>query len=128
MTGLVLLLVGQWCLMVRFLSWNVRGLNDWDKRVFLIFFLWDWKCVLVYLQLTKLENIQHLDIHSIWGNQTIGCVALNAIGTVGGILVMWAKTLSNWCLLVGIFQSLASSEWSMLALRLWDEVCSIRDG
>ena len=77
--------------MFRFISWNVKGINDRDKRVLLKNFLRDWKCDLICLQETKLEDVELSDICSIWGNQHVGFAIVKAIGLVGGILVLWNK-------------------------------------
>ena len=57
--------------MFRFISWNVRGINDRDKRALPKFFLRDWNCDLICLQETKLEDVELSNIHSIWGNEPV---------------------------------------------------------
>ena len=66
------LLVGGKFLMVRLLSWNVRGLNDIVKRALLRSVLRKWNCDLVCLQETKLETIELADVRSVWGIQSVG--------------------------------------------------------
>ena len=87
--------------MFRFISWNVRGINGRDKRVLLKNFLRDWNCDLICLQETKLEDFELSDIRSIWGNQHVGFAVLKAIGSAGGILVLWNKNsfqlISSYC-------------------------------
>jgi len=56
MTGQLPRLARCLCLMFRLLSWNVRGINDLHKRDVLKSFLRDWKCDLICLQETKLED------------------------------------------------------------------------
>ena len=73
----------------------MRGLNDRDKIYLLKNFLRDWKCDLVCLQEMKLENVQLSHIRSIWGNHSVGFAALNAIGSTGGILVMWDENTGH---------------------------------
>jgi len=85
----LLLLVGGKFLMVRLLSWNVRGLNDIVKRALLRSVLREWNCDLVCLQETKLETIELADVRSVWGIQSAGFAMLRATGTAGGILVLW---------------------------------------
>jgi len=77
MIGRVLLLAGY--LMFMFISWNVRGINDRDKRALPKNFLRDWNCDLICLQETKLEEVEFSDIRSIWGNQAVGFAVLKAI-------------------------------------------------
>jgi len=74
--------------MVRLLSWNVRGLNDREKRVLLKNVLREWNCDLICLQETKLEKVELSDIRSIWGIQQVGFSVLKATGSAGGVLVL----------------------------------------
>ena len=87
--------------MFRFISWNVRGIHDRDKRALLKNFLRDWNCDLICIQETKLEEVELADIRSIWGNHVVGFAVLKAIGTAGGILVLWNKNsfhlISSYC-------------------------------
>jgi len=66
--------------MFRFISWNVRSINDRDMRALLKNFLRDWKCDLICIQETKVEEVELADIRSIWGNQAVGFEVLKAIG------------------------------------------------
>jgi len=79
----------------------VKGINDCDKRFSFKNLLRDWNCDLIYLQETKLEDIELSNIHSIWGNQLMRFAVLKAIGSVGGILVLWNKNsfqlISSYC-------------------------------
>ena len=95
MRRLVLPVVGCWCLMFKLLSWNVRGINDKEKRLLIKNVLRDWRCNLVCFQETKLDEVQLSDIRSIEGNQSMDFVALKAQGSAGGIIVMWDKTFFN---------------------------------
>ena len=70
--------------MFRLLSWNVKGINDRDKKVLLKIFLRDWKCDLVFLQETKMEVVSPSDIRSFWGYHSVDFAALNAVGLLGG--------------------------------------------
>jgi len=76
--------------MVRLLTWNVRGLNDSDKRVLLRIFSRVWNCDLICLQETKFENAGLSDIRSIWVNHHVGFLVLKVIGSTGGVLVLWS--------------------------------------
>ena len=42
---------------LRMVSWNVRGLNDAQKRLVVRNLLWDWNCDIVCLQETKLVGM-----------------------------------------------------------------------
>jgi len=69
--------------MVRLLSWNVRGLNDIAKRAMLKNVLREWKCDLICLQETKLEDVELNVVRSIWGNHQVGFSMLKARGASG---------------------------------------------
>lgn len=51
---------------LRIISWNVRGLNDNEKRLRVRNIIKTWKAVIVCLQETKLELITRRVIHRIW--------------------------------------------------------------
>ena len=65
--------------MFRFISWNIRSINDRDKRVLPKKIFRDWNCDLTCLQETKLEEVELSDIRSIWGNQAVGFEVLKTI-------------------------------------------------
>ena len=44
-------------MMLRLLSWNVRGLNDPDKLMVVKFFVKDWKRDIVCIQETKINEM-----------------------------------------------------------------------
>ena len=73
----------------------MRGINDSNKRSILKNILREWRCNLVCIQETKLEDVQLSDIRSIGGNQYLDFVALKAQGTAGGIIVMWDRNSFN---------------------------------
>ena len=69
-----------------------EGLNDLEKRVLLRNVLRDWNCNLICLQETKLEDVELSDIRSIWGTSMLGFLGFSvfkAIGSPGGVLVLW---------------------------------------
>jgi hypothetical protein len=129
---------------IHFLSWNVRGLNNPQKRGVVKILLQDWKCDVVCLQETKLGGIDLGVIRSLCGNPYIDWVALNAVNTVGGVLLMWDKrVLEKVDSVVGTFsvscswKSLSNGfEWACsgiygpnlegLRAELWGELVDIR--
>jgi endonuclease/exonuclease/phosphatase family metal-dependent hydrolase len=52
---------------VKILSWNVRGLNDRDKRLQVRSFIKQWRADIICLQETKLELVSRRIVHSLWG-------------------------------------------------------------
>ena len=94
---------------LKLLSWNVRGLNEVDKRLQIHNLLRSWKVDIVCLQETKLEWITRGIVRSIWGCPYVDWLYLGSDGASGGILLMWdrpvmEKVEESW----GIFRFLAS--------------------
>ena len=75
------------------LSWNVRGLNNPQKRERVKFWLRQWKCDIICLQESKLNSLDKGIIRSIWGNPYVGWEVLHAEGTSGGVILMWDKRI-----------------------------------
>ena len=131
--------------MVRMLSWNVRGLNDINKRAMLKNVLREWHCDLICLQETKLEDVNFNVVRSIWGNHHVGFSVLKARGAAGGVLVLWnANMFHLFDSLIGDFSITCflhmrdgSVSWAFTGiygphvrtdkLRMLEELGSIRD-
>jgi len=71
--------------MFRMLSWNVRGISDLLKRDVVKSFLRGWKCDLICLQETKLQDISLSVIRSLWGQYSVGFMFLKAAGASGAL-------------------------------------------
>ena len=76
---------------LRLLSWNVRGLNNPQKREVCKNLLKEWKCDIVCFQETKLSSLNSLVVRSLWGSPFLDWVVLDAINTAGGVLLVWDK-------------------------------------
>lgn len=74
---------------LKFLSWNVRGLNVRNKRIAVRQSLLIEKPDLVCIQETKLENLNNRMTKEICGNRLAQVETLPAQGTKGGIIVAW---------------------------------------
>ncbi|KAG2706151.1 hypothetical protein I3760_05G090600 [Carya illinoinensis] len=74
----------------KILTWNVRGLNDINKRLRIRSLLRPWKADIICLQEIKLKLITRT-IRSMWGCQYVGWAYKPSDGASGGILVMWDK-------------------------------------
>ena len=58
-------------LKLRLISWNVRGLNNPQKRESVKHWIQSWKCDVVCLQETKLEVVDFQLVRSLWGNSFV---------------------------------------------------------
>ena len=76
---------------LRIISWNVRGLNNREKRRRVHNSLRMWKGDVVCLQETKMESISTGVVRSIWGSPFVGWDFQAAEGASGGMLLMWDK-------------------------------------
>ena len=76
---------------IKILSWNVRRVNDPDKRRVIKSFLRTNKVDLVCLQETKVQEMNNVMARSLGVGRFLNWRALNAEGSVGGILLLWDK-------------------------------------
>ena len=74
---------------LRLLSWNVRGLNNPQKIESIKSWLRSWKCDVVCLQETKLAGVDLQLARSLWGTSFVDWEFLLAVGSAGGVLLMW---------------------------------------
>ena len=70
---------------LRLLSWNVRGLNNPQKREVCKNLLKKWKCDIVCFQETKLPSYNSLVVRSLWRSPFLDWVVLDAVNTAGGV-------------------------------------------
>lgn len=76
---------------LKIVSWNVRGLNEIEKRTKVKNQLHGWKANVVCLQKTKMELISLTIIYSLRNCCHVGWSFFLLKGASGGILVMWDK-------------------------------------
>ena len=76
---------------VKILSWNVRGVNDPNKRKVINNFIRTQRVDLVCLQETKGQEMNNVMACSLRVGRFLKWKALNAEGTEGGILLLWDK-------------------------------------
>jgi exonuclease III len=70
------------------LNWNVRGLNSTARQQVLRDLIADHRCTVVYVQETKLANVDDRIIAQALGPQFVGSVAvLPAQGISGGVII-----------------------------------------
>jgi exonuclease III len=50
----------------KIISWNVRGMNEYEKRIKIMRRLREWKADIVCLQETKMEVINIEVVRSVW--------------------------------------------------------------
>jgi exonuclease III len=77
---------------IKFISWNVRGLNERKKRLAVRETFLLEKPDLVCLQETKLEKIDQRMIREICGLRLLKYEAIKSQGTRGGIIIAWTPT------------------------------------
>ena len=80
---------------VKIISWNVRGLNEQDKRLGVRNLIRRWGLDVVCFQETKMGLINRAVIHRLWGGQYVDWSYLGSCGASGGVLVMWDTQLVN---------------------------------
>lgn len=72
------------------ISWNVRGLIDARKRQLIKSLLHTWKADVYCFRETKLQGDIRNIVRELWANRWVKYAQLEASGTIGGILILWA--------------------------------------
>lgn len=75
----------------KIISWNVRGLNEANKRLQVKNLLREWKADIVHLQETKLRFITRKIVQSLWSCTYVDWAYFVSNGASGGILIMWDR-------------------------------------
>ena len=78
---------------LKIISWNVRVLNDKEKRLKIRNFLRSWRADIVCFQETKLEWVNSGLVRSIWSCPFIDWLYLGSKGASGGILLIDRKSV-----------------------------------
>ena len=76
---------------LRLLSWNVRGANDSSKRRVIKAVIRSQRVDLFCLQETKIQALSEGLVRSLGSGRWSNWVALDALGSTGGIMVCWDK-------------------------------------
>ena len=74
---------------IKILSWNVRGVNDRNKRKLIKALIRSQKVDLVCLQETKMIEMSLGVVRSLGVRRYLGWGALNARGAIGEVVVFW---------------------------------------
>ena len=74
-------------MLIRILSWNVKGINDKDKRKVVKAFLRLQRADLVCLQETKCKLMSNLVVRSLGFGRFMNWESVHSKGQAGGILV-----------------------------------------
>ena len=77
---------------LKILSWNVRGVNDLEKRKVIKNFIRIHRVDMICLQETKVQEMNIEMVHSLGVGRFLNWTALNAEGSAGGILLIWDKS------------------------------------
>ena len=75
----------------KILSWNVKGLNDRDKRLRISNLIRLWKVDIACFQETKMVSISNGFVQSLWGCPYVDWFHVDSRGASGGILLMWDR-------------------------------------
>ena len=78
-------------MMLKFLSWNVRGANNLEKRKIIRNFVRLQMVDLACLQETKIQDFSSTYAYSFGVGKFADWKALEAKGTTGGILLFWDR-------------------------------------
>ncbi|WJZ96624.1 hypothetical protein VitviT2T_015290 [Vitis vinifera] len=92
---------------IKFLSWNVRGMNDRNKRKLIKALIRSQKVDLVCLQETKMTEMSLGVVRSLGVGRFLEWGALNARSVAGGVVVLWDnRVLELMGMEVGLFSIL----------------------
>jgi exonuclease III len=76
---------------LKIVTWNVRGLNDREKRLQIKNLIKMWGADVICLQETKLKLISRSLVKSLWGCHYVDWAVLGSVRASSEILVMWDR-------------------------------------
>ena len=76
---------------LKLLSWNVRRVNEKEKRKIIKTFIRNQRVDLMCIQETKIQSMSEGVARSLGSGRFLDWRALDASGTAGGILICWDK-------------------------------------
>jgi exonuclease III len=79
----------HWLLDWKLLNWNVRGLNDKDKRLLVYNKIKESQCAVICLQETKCQDFDHSFIRNFCPKRFDRFVLSPSDGASGGLIVLW---------------------------------------
>lgn len=127
----------------KILSWNVRGLNEQNKRLSISNLLRDWKVDIICFQETKVQGLSKSFVQILWGCNHVDWCCLDSCGASGGILIMWDKRVvekidvcvGNFTLAISFRNVVDRFVWAFAGVYgpnsdsdrrlLWDELAGI---
>jgi len=88
-----------WCSVVvmKIISWNVRGLGGFEKRREVCQLITKKKPFIVYIQETKLSVFDEVLCKSLWGDLNVSFSFEPSIGAAGGLSTLWDCTEVEVC-------------------------------
>ena len=100
---------------IKILSWNVRGVNDSDKRKVIKNLIRTNRVDLVCLQETKVQEMNIDMVRSLRVGHFLDWTAMNAEGSGGVSYCFGIKyVLAWWTPWLAVFQSHVCSKWLMM--------------
>lgn len=75
------------------ISYNIRGGGSRTKRKRVVFLVQKGEADVIFIQETKLCNVELSTIKDIWGDDRVEWSYSDANGASGGMLTMWKKNL-----------------------------------
>ena len=81
---------------LKILFWNVRGVNDPEKRKVIKNFIRIHRVDMICLQETKMQEMNIEMVRSLGVGRFLNWTALNAEGSTRGILLIWDKRRINF--------------------------------